>query len=136
VKKNDEAGALELVKASHARPQQAAPDFLLRKGDVPGHEFRGNQYGGGGGSVSTLGYAPKARTAAAATTAAELATSNANNETSHAAAASANFNAYQAHMKAARAANKAGEKRQATLHSNKAQEHYRSMQHHANWEAA
>jgi hypothetical protein len=50
VKKNDETGALELIKASHARPQQAAPDFLLRKGDVAGHEFHGNQYVGGGGS--------------------------------------------------------------------------------------
>lgn len=44
MKKNDEPGALELIKASRTQPQQAAPDFLLRKGDVPGHEFHGNQY--------------------------------------------------------------------------------------------
>lgn len=49
---NDEAGALQLIKASRMKPQQAAPDFLLRKGDSPGHEFRGNQYtdGGSGGA--------------------------------------------------------------------------------------
>lgn len=30
-KVNDEGAALELVKASMRQPQQAAPDFLLRK---------------------------------------------------------------------------------------------------------
>jgi hypothetical protein len=53
--KNDEAGALALIKA--LRPQPLQEMLALRKGDVPGHEFHGNQHTGGGSSKQAQGAA-------------------------------------------------------------------------------
>lgn len=55
MKTNDEAGALSLIKAAMSKPLQAAPDFLLRKGDMAGHEFHGNQYTDNAGNSVTIG---------------------------------------------------------------------------------
>lgn len=38
------------MKKAQSEPIQLWTPALLRKGDVPGHEFHGNQYGEGGGS--------------------------------------------------------------------------------------
>ena len=35
----------EAIRKAHSTPQPVLPALLLRKGDVSGHEFRGNQYG-------------------------------------------------------------------------------------------
>lgn len=39
------------IKDAAATRQSIVPAALLRKGDVPGHEFHGNQYAGGGGGT-------------------------------------------------------------------------------------
>ena len=54
------ANVQSAMKAALRDGQSIVPAALLRKGDEPGHEFRGNQYSGGGG-----GGMPSARAMAA-----------------------------------------------------------------------
>jgi hypothetical protein len=120
VKTNDEAGALELIKASRLQPQQAAPDFLLRKGDVPGHEFHGNQYHGG-------------ETAQKATVAASLASKKANSsntEVDHTEAANAHDTAMRAQLTAQTNAARQGDRMNANAHKAEADFHREARNKH------
>jgi hypothetical protein len=121
VKKNDESGALELIKASQLQPQQAAPDFLLRKGDVPGHEFHGNQY-----SDYNSGSNEASKTANEASRKANFS----GKAPDHVAAANANRNAYYAHDEATRYARKAGNKGGEAAHAKLAVAHYSAAVKH------
>ena len=44
-----------MKKAQAAPIVEWTPALLMRKGDAPGHEFRGNQYSGGGGGGKQAG---------------------------------------------------------------------------------
>jgi len=48
---HDRQAAVDLIKAAIA-PEVGTPLFNLQKGDLPGHEFHGNQYQGGGGQTA------------------------------------------------------------------------------------
>jgi hypothetical protein len=128
VKTNDEAGALELIKASRLQPQQAAPDFLLRKGDIAGHEFHGNQYGGGGGKDYNAPSNEASKVANEASRKANFSGSAAD----HSAAAGANRIAYTAHDEAARQARLSSKPASERAHAALAIEHFTRMQRHSN----
>lgn len=122
----------DLIKIAQ---HQGAPLFRLSKGDVSGHEFHGNQYTGGG---STLTEAERNNEAHAAARSAQLSTSAADKASKEAGQkmdASAHRLASSAHVAAAaenqRASRIAVNERDRYFHAGMAEDHSNKAAYHA-----
>ena len=102
---------------------QGDHDAAIAKGDVPGHEFHGNQHTG-----ATVGGQTKGEHAARLTAKANTLSTRANKvgtEKAHRRAEEAHWTAHDAHKSAARAASRKGDHNAAAKHENEAARHYR-----------